>query len=218
MEASEPESEPNSTESKARRSTLVEDRRTQLLEAAAKVLATRGARHMRLSDVADEAGVSIGMVQHYFRSRSELLLETFRAAYQNAATTLDGISEEESDPVERLIRLIDHSIQADRWPIWIEYWGAAYRDPAILENCESQYRRWSSNFHEAIEYGVEAGVFTPRNPVDDIADQLLAMINGLAIRLIMRDFRVDDDRAHHLIGVLLRDELDLQQIPVFSTR
>ena len=37
----------------------------------------RGLTALRLADVADEAGVSVGTIQHYFGTRERLLLETF---------------------------------------------------------------------------------------------------------------------------------------------
>lgn len=190
------------------------ERQLQILRAASRVLAERGARALRLSDVADEAGVSIGMVQHYFRSRADLLLHTFRSAYEEAAGALDALSAEEPDPQRRLVLLVRHSIRVDRWPLWLEYWGAAYREPEIRSRCEGEYRRWSRHFHDTIEAGVADGSFHPADPVDDIADRLLVLIDGLAVRLLLQDARIDHERALHLIGEALRRDLGLTVNPV----
>lgn len=191
-----------------------EERQAQILSAAARVLSDRGARGLRLADVADEAGVSVGLVQHYFRSRAELLLQTFRSAYQAAAGSLDSLSAEEPDPERRLVKLVRHSIQADRWPIWLEYWGAASREPSIREQCEGEYHRWTGHFFSTIQAGVEDGSFHLRHPVDDVADRLLLLIDGVAVRLLMQDRRFDRDRALTLVGETLRDELGLDANPM----
>ena len=56
------------------------DRRDEVLAAAATVMARMGFERMRLRDVATEAGVSIGLLQHYFETREQLGREAFASA------------------------------------------------------------------------------------------------------------------------------------------
>lgn len=49
-------------------------RRRSIAEAVFRVTADRGVEAVSLRDVAAEAGVSLGMVQHYFRTKDEMLL------------------------------------------------------------------------------------------------------------------------------------------------
>ncbi len=50
------------------------ERRRSIAEAVFRVTASRGVEAVSLRDVAAEAGVSMGMVQHYFRTKEEMLL------------------------------------------------------------------------------------------------------------------------------------------------
>jgi AcrR family transcriptional regulator len=50
------------------------ERRRGIAEAVFRVTAGRGVEAISLRDVAAEAGVSMGMVQHYFRTKDEMLL------------------------------------------------------------------------------------------------------------------------------------------------
>jgi AcrR family transcriptional regulator len=52
-------------------------RRAGILEAASRVISTRGVEGTRLSDVAEAAEVSIGSIQHHFQTRDDLLTATF---------------------------------------------------------------------------------------------------------------------------------------------
>ena len=54
-----------------------EQRRRQVAGAAMRVVAAAGMERVRVADVAAEAGVSVGLVQHYFRSKDDLLLFAF---------------------------------------------------------------------------------------------------------------------------------------------
>jgi TetR/AcrR family transcriptional regulator, transcriptional repressor of bet genes len=48
--------------------------RRSIAEAVFRLAVARGADAVSMRDVAAEAGVSLGMVQHYFRSKDEMLL------------------------------------------------------------------------------------------------------------------------------------------------
>jgi AcrR family transcriptional regulator len=50
-----------------------ESRRDELLAAAVRVFARKGYHTCRVSDIADEAGTSHGLVYHYFSSKDEVL-------------------------------------------------------------------------------------------------------------------------------------------------
>lgn len=52
------------------------DRRTAILEAAARVIARRGLRGLRVSEIADESGVSTALVYYYFKNRAGILHRT----------------------------------------------------------------------------------------------------------------------------------------------
>src|SRR5262245_50470794 len=49
------------------------ERRANIAEAILRIAATRGLDEVSLRDVAAEAGVSMGQVQHYFATKSEML-------------------------------------------------------------------------------------------------------------------------------------------------
>ncbi len=52
----------------------VEERRAEILEAATAVFARRGYHQARTKQIADEAGLSEGLIYHYFGSKRQLLL------------------------------------------------------------------------------------------------------------------------------------------------
>ena len=54
------------------------DGREALLDAAIRVVARKGLRHLTYRAVASEAGVTHGLVAHHFGSRDALLLEALR--------------------------------------------------------------------------------------------------------------------------------------------
>jgi TetR/AcrR family transcriptional regulator, transcriptional repressor of bet genes len=63
-------------------------RRRDIAEAVFRLSGARGAEVVSLRDVAAEAGVSLGMVQHYFRSKDEMLLFALEHMHDRAAGRL----------------------------------------------------------------------------------------------------------------------------------
>jgi AcrR family transcriptional regulator len=57
----------------ARTQTIVEDRREQILEAALRVFAQKGFVRATNKDIAKEAGITPGLIYHYFESKEDLL-------------------------------------------------------------------------------------------------------------------------------------------------
>src|SRR6201996_360142 len=56
------------------------ERRAQLIELGRRMLATRSLDELSVETLADEAGISRGLLFHYFRSKQEFHREIVRAA------------------------------------------------------------------------------------------------------------------------------------------
>src|SRR4030095_8562570 len=56
------------------------DRHQEILDAAARVITERGLAETRISDIAEQAGVSPGLILYYFESKDRLLAEALTFA------------------------------------------------------------------------------------------------------------------------------------------
>src|SRR5690554_8173982 len=72
---------------------LLAQRRTEILEAALKVFARRGLAGTKVGDIAATAGLSHGLLYHYFRSKDEIFTELAKIAYQVSLGTLTAATE-----------------------------------------------------------------------------------------------------------------------------
>ena len=63
-----------------------DERRHSLIEACARVLADRGAAGVSVRAICAEAGVSPGLLRHYFGGISEAIAETYRWTGASAAS------------------------------------------------------------------------------------------------------------------------------------
>jgi AcrR family transcriptional regulator len=109
-----------------------DERRAQVLEAARHVFARDGFAAASTAAVARDAGVTRGLVHHYFGSRRELFLGVLAELAQRLPaairTDLEGV------PLEEVVRinstaLLD-AVERDR-DAWVALLGAAGSDPDV---------------------------------------------------------------------------------------
>lgn len=102
----------NSTEIVARRPyqrASQESRREDLINAALKLIGDGGPQAATVRAIADEAGVTAGLIRHYFNSKEELV----RTAYQSLLARLNNDNNtcmNIDDPIKRLAHFVVTSI------------------------------------------------------------------------------------------------------------
>lgn len=89
-------------------------RRDELLAAAVCVFARKGYHTCRVSDIADEAGVSHGLVYHYFASKDEVLETIFHANWGPIGVAIEQIAEAEGSAGEQLRKVASLVLHAWR--------------------------------------------------------------------------------------------------------
>jgi AcrR family transcriptional regulator len=188
-------------------------RRPQILAAAAKVIARRGITGLRLADVAREAGVSVGTVQHYFGRRETLLMETFAFVSQRAVDRWVQEDNDGADSWARLVGLVDIVIDPatfrERWTRWLQFWAAYARDPKLRRRMTAAYEQWRLPFRRLFEAGVAAGQFRPALPIDVLVDRTVALFDGLALQVLLEAPGASIERMRELLLDALAADLGL---------
>lgn len=169
-------------------------RREQICRAAARVIADHGFAGTTMRMVADEAGVSTGMLNHYFANRMEMLEATLvfvsTRQQEREAKSIEGIA-----PGERRLRALVRSVlptdqeTREAWRVWIAAHGESVHLPELRRIMAAQNDLWFEIFERALE-----GV-VPRNGREKIPYvwQLDAMMNGLTIQAITSEAEMSFD-------------------------
>ena len=151
-------------------SPLHETRREELLRAAAVVLTRVGFERMRLRDVAAEAGVSIGLLQHYFDTREQLGREAFAAVCGERAGRFARAADDTGPAWDRVVAMLGHAFDDPeleaRSLTWLDLCAAAGRDPelrrqaALVQDAYQQEERsrGDSVIEHLVDRAIEAGL------------------------------------------------------------
>lgn len=83
------------------------NKRAQILEAAVKVFARSGFNAATVNEVAREAGIANGTVYLYFKTKTELFIQTIKDVIKSKLQQIKERVAGETDPVKRIKRFID---------------------------------------------------------------------------------------------------------------
>jgi AcrR family transcriptional regulator len=162
----------------------------ELLAAACRAIVQRGFGQTRVSDIAEEAGTSTGTIHYYFASKQEVLVEALRWASDRLFARLPSATG--SDPTTRLAALLDLAIpyprpkaRRDEYVLWIEMWTLVLHSREQLPALEELSARWRSFFFDVIRDGVAAGEFVPAAAADEVAERLIALVDGLGFETVV---------------------------------
>jgi AcrR family transcriptional regulator len=84
------------------RTSAVEDKRRQLLEAAVRVFARKGFHASRVGDIAEEAGVAHGLLYHYFESKDQVLEAVFHENWNVLLARIANVEETDEPAADQL--------------------------------------------------------------------------------------------------------------------
>ena len=192
---------------------LSDARRRQILKAAVQVIAAKGLCDTGIKDVADQAGTSPALVIYYFGKKDILLAEALSFADEGFyAQTAEAVAKM-SSARDRLVELVRSTCSVgeaeddfDEWVLWLDLWARAPRDPDVARDRQAMDRRWRATITGIVRQGQASGEFSPLD-ADGFAVRLGALIDGLAIQVVLHDPEVSRERMFDLVMDVCAREL-----------
>lgn len=165
-------------------------RRTAILEATLDQIVARGTEALRMKDVAMAARVSVGTLQYYFGSRSDLLVQAFRTHSGFVVDAITDLSRAQGSGWEKMrASLAAVPCIGDvrrRSQVWIELLAASSRNEFLRASVDEVFCHWRSHFRSVIDIGIRDGSFHPQTDTGLIVDILIAAIDGFDVAAFSR--------------------------------
>lgn len=175
-----------STPAPAFRRSEPDARRKSLIEACARVLARAGAAGASVRAIAQEAGASPGLVNHYFGSVDALVAATYAYIDDRVTCALDrAVTEAGDDPRARLDAFVTASFAppiADTALLatWIAFWSLVTARADIARQHDEQYAGYRARLEALLG---QCGV--PTNEQRRAAIAVTALVDGLWLELCL---------------------------------
>lgn len=160
-------------------------RRKQLIEATIQVVADVGLQSTTISLIGKQAGLSSGIISHYFGGKQGLIEATVR--YLLGELRIDDAPK---DPLERLLKIVDinfSQLQSTRsaTKTWLSFWAQSQHDDSLFRLQEVNKRRLVSNLRHSFRQ------LLPKADVAAAAESTAAMIDGFWIRCALANADAD---------------------------
>ena len=160
-----------------------DDRRRQLVLAAAELIADEGINALTNAKIAKRLSGSTTMVTHYFRSKRELVLDTYQTMASRSRARLEQAMRGSDDPLAACLHALlplDDPTRLE-WRVWLAYQGMSVGDPELT-------RIWASRAASAVDR-ITRLIKAERMPssIDPAmeGDRLFALIQGMSFQSIV---------------------------------
>ncbi|WP_261593735.1 transcriptional regulator BetI [Pseudoalteromonas holothuriae] len=169
-------------------------RREQLIKATIESVAELGLQSTTINSISKKAGLSSGIISHYFGGKQGLIEATVRYLLSSLKYELLKQVSPSTSPQQRLMYIIEANFalvqqRKDTTRTWLSFWAQSMHDPELhrLQNVNSQrlYSNLASSFRQIMN----------EQDAKRAAELSAAMIDGLWLRAVLS--QSDKDHFKH---------------------
>jgi betaine-aldehyde dehydrogenase len=189
------------------RDELEESRRGQLIAVTIDSLAELGYVSSTLAQIAGRAGVSPGLVAHYFGDKDGLLEAAFRSLSRRVGDQVRARLALARTPRGRIQAVIDANLAPAEFDqrtgtAWLAFWGQVVHVPRLKRVQRVYQRRTLSNLQHALKR------LLPADEARSLAYMIAAMIDGVWLRAALSEWtEADSESARALLTAFVDGRL-----------
>ena len=164
-----------------------EETRSIILHTALELFSKNGYDATGVAEICAEAEVSKGAFYYHFPSKQDLFMALMAGWLGDLDANLKAASAAAQDIPQALENMADASgevfeVLQDGFPILLEFWTQASRQPEIWTEVVAPYRKYLSYFADVIQLGINQDAF--RDDLDPklTARFLTAIVMGLLLQ------------------------------------
>ncbi|MBL1384107.1 MAG: transcriptional regulator BetI [Colwellia sp.] len=169
-------------------------RRQQLIDATIESVAMRGLQATTINSISKNAGLSSGIISHYFGGKQGLIEATVRYLLSNLKKDLIEKVCNNTSATQRLMFIVEANFalvqqRSDTTKTWLSFWAQSMHDDELhrLQNVNS--KRLQSNLAFSFKQ------LMPIEQAKQAAELSAAMIDGLWLRAVLS--KSDNNQFKH---------------------
>lgn len=183
--------------------------RTRIIELAAPLFNERGFAGCSIADVMEATGLEKGGIYRHFGSKEELALAAYEYAIEETHRMRSKGLEKHPDAVSKL----RHIITSFGTPIsgGCPYLNAAVDsddgNPEIREMARKAFQKWHSEIVRIVKDGISAGLFISTLEASELADTLMATLEGALMLSRVQGTRAPMKNAQRMLESVVQSYL-----------
>ncbi|MEN3537330.1 TetR/AcrR family transcriptional regulator [Microbispora sp. ZYX-F-249] len=180
-----------------------EERRGEVVAAARRIILREGIEAATTRAIAKEAGYSNGVLTHYFADKDEILLSALEASHRRIADRLREKLPGRTGLAALRELLLDNvpldEERAGETGLEVGFWGRSLTSPALLEVQRREAAELRYLVTSLLRSAAEAGEIRTDEDLEDVAERLLALVDGLSVHRLLYPSHVTGERLERLI-------------------
>jgi AcrR family transcriptional regulator len=179
-------------------------RRQQILDAARVRFTRNGFHATSMQDVIAEAGLSVGAVYRYFKSKDELVTAIAGQVVDEVTAEIGDVAEHEPPlPLDQAMRRLVDGLAPRLGPdgafrLALQVWAESMRNPTLAAFVRDVYGTVRARMTALVRRAQEAGHLPPEADADAVGSALFGMLLGY---LLQQTLTGSPDRDTFLNGV-----------------
>jgi len=168
-----------------------EQKKREILKAATRVFSKLGIPNTNMIDIAREAGIGKGTIYEYFRSKDDIINETFRDFISGLNAVDHEALASRKNPLDKLMLVIEGWISVltaspDEMRVILDFWADStrMRNSEYMDQLTSLYEGYRDFLEGIIIEGIESGVIRKIDP-KNMASLIAGTLDGITLHWII---------------------------------
>jgi AcrR family transcriptional regulator len=181
-------------------------RREEIASLTVDVIGAVGIESATIREIGQRGGLSMGVLTHYFKSKDDLLVFTFRWVADRFFTELDRLLAAAPPGCRRLEIALEAIFpkpgEHAGVGLWASLWDRALRNPVFAREHRAYYARWRRRIRTCLREAVRLKQAPANLRVADVTDLLVAAVDGLWIGSALEPKRIARPRRRAIVRQL----------------
>lgn len=180
-----------------------EKQRKMLAAAAIRVIRDHGLEHATVRNIAKEAGLSVGSMRHYFATQAELFAFCMNLFADRVQQRVEALQMNES-VLQNMKNLLLQFLPLDEdrkieMEVWFSFTAKVLVYPELKKLSDQMHQGMYMSAQYVIEELQTQGLADPDMEAAIETEKLYALIDGLAIHMLMQPERLTAERVEQVI-------------------
>jgi AcrR family transcriptional regulator len=185
------------------RKSVANERRVQILDALHVCAVRNGLENASLRDVAEEAGLPVSNLHHFFKNREEMVSELAKRIMSGIIDDLRTELQDESDSQRRFRKSIDFLFSPNAQKLgdgslYYDFWSLAHRSETVRRTFRGQIGNVRGAIVETLQETPNLSGLS-KTDMSEIANVMIALVEGAFYILDMDGENVHPARMARLI-------------------
>ncbi|NBE96817.1 TetR/AcrR family transcriptional regulator [Nonomuraea sp. KC401] len=180
-----------------------DERRREVMSAAGRVIVRDGIDAATTRAIAKEAGYSNGVLAHYFTDKDEILLSALRQSHQRIRARLTAkVGGATGLAALRELLLDNLPLDAERGEetrLEVSFWSRSLTSERLAEVQRAEAAELRAAVRDLLGQARAAGELRAEEDLDDLAEHLLALVDGLSLHLLLYPGRLTRASAERVL-------------------